>query len=281
VAGPDDLSSAQRELLATWLPGLRVVVDHSWGLVGTTVLEVTHGGEQYVVKAGDARDHHIGRELRAHREWLRPWTRIGRAPLLAFGDDKAKLVVTVFLPGELVLGSPAQDDPSTFAQAGELLRLLHDQAGEPDDDFERDADAKTLRCLDGPHRIAPEVEQRVRAAVTAWPTSEVRLVPTHGDWQPRNWLVHERVVSVIDFGRADLRPAMNDLSRLVSRDFSRDRALEAAFVEGYGGDPRSPGLWQRQQLREAVGTATWAFAVGDAGFEAEGHAMIADALAAL
>ncbi|MGW6199374.1 phosphotransferase family protein [Kribbella sp. NPDC055110] len=28
------------------------------------------------------------------------------------------------------------------------------------------------------------------------------LVPTHGDWQPRNWLVDNGTVRVIDFGRA-------------------------------------------------------------------------------
>ena len=37
---PASLSDRQRELVERWLPGLEVVRDHSWGLVGTTVLEV-------------------------------------------------------------------------------------------------------------------------------------------------------------------------------------------------------------------------------------------------
>jgi thiamine kinase-like enzyme len=179
------LSAAQRELVQAWLPGAEVVHDHSWGLVGTTVLEVEQDGARFTVKAGDDRDHHLARELRAHREWLRPWTTAGRAP---------------------------------------------------------------------------------------------QLVPTHGDWQPRNWLVQDGVVSVIDFGRADLRPALSDLGRLDAQDFAREPALEVAFIEGYGDDPREPAAWHRHRVREAIGTAAWAYAVDDEAFEAQGHRMLAELL---
>ncbi|MFY1576508.1 hypothetical protein ACN26Z_16625 [Verrucosispora sp. WMMD703] len=36
-----NLTRRQRTLLARWLPGATVEADHSWGLVATTVLEVT------------------------------------------------------------------------------------------------------------------------------------------------------------------------------------------------------------------------------------------------
>jgi hypothetical protein len=85
-------------------------------------------------------------------------------------------------------------------------------------------------------------------------------------------------VSVIDFGRAAMRPAMSDLARLAAQDFRRVPALEAAFLEGYGSDPREPGAWHRNRVREAIGTAAWAFRVGDESFETQGHRMIADAL---
>ena len=87
-------------------------------------------------------------------------------------------------------------------------------------------------------------------------------------------------MSVIDFGRADLRPAMSDLARLAAQDFRRDPRLEAAFFEGYGPDPREPHAWHRLCLSEAIGTAAWAYQVGDESFEAQGHRMIDDALAA-
>jgi hypothetical protein len=36
------------------------------------VLEVEHGLDHFIVKAGDTYDHHIARELRAHLHWLTP-----------------------------------------------------------------------------------------------------------------------------------------------------------------------------------------------------------------
>jgi Ser/Thr protein kinase RdoA (MazF antagonist) len=96
-------------------------------------------------------------------------------------------------------------------------------------------------------------------------------VPTHGDWQPRNWLVDDGTVRVIDFGRADLRPRAEDFLRLARQDFARDPRLEEAFLEAYGEDPREPEAWRRAQVAEAVATAVWAYGVGDTAFERSGH----------
>jgi hypothetical protein len=54
--------------------------------------------------------------------------------------------------------------------------------------------------------------------------------------------------------------------------------LEDAFLEGYGSDPRKPAVWHRNCVREAIGTAAWAYRVGDEAFEAQGHRMIAAVL---
>jgi tRNA A-37 threonylcarbamoyl transferase component Bud32 len=274
------LTPRQRALLDQWLPGASVEREHSWGLVETTVLEMKHAGSRFIVKAGGDEDHHIDRELHAHRLWLAPWTSRGRAPALAHADAEAKLLVTQYLPGELVLGSGQDDDPGTFRQAGELLALFHAQAVVTDDDYERRENDKALAWLSGPHRIAPSVAVLLRAQIAAWPTPSATLSPTHGDWQPRNWLIHDGIVSVIDFGRAAMRPAMTDFARLAVQDFRRDPILEAAFLEGYGSDPREPDAWHRTQVREAIGTAAWAYRVGDEPFEAQGHRMIAEVLSA-
>jgi tRNA A-37 threonylcarbamoyl transferase component Bud32 len=274
------LTPRQRALLDQWLPGASVEREHSWGLVETTVLEMKHAGSRFIVKAGGDEDHHIDRELHAHRLWLAPWTSRGRAPALVHADAEAKLLVTQYLPGELVLGSGQDDDPGTFRQAGELLALFHAQAVVTDDDYERRENDKALAWLSGPHRIAPSVAVLLRARIAAWPTPSATLSPTHGDWQPRNWLIHDGIVSVIDFGRAAMRPAMTDFARLAVQDFRRDPNLEAAFLDGYGSDPREPDAWHRTQVREAIGTAAWAYRVGDEPFEAQGHRMIADVLSA-
>ena len=103
-ASCDALSTRQVALLDAWLPDAAIVASHGWGLVATTVLEVVRGTDRLIVKAGGERDGHIAREITAHRNWLSPWTTRGRAPVLVACDGDAKLVVTRYLPGRLVLG---------------------------------------------------------------------------------------------------------------------------------------------------------------------------------
>ncbi len=273
-----NLSPQQRALVDQWLPCATVEKNHSWGLVATTVLEVTHAGSRFIVKAGGDDDHHIQRELHAHLNWLEPWTSRGRAPTLVHGSADAKLLVTRYLPGELVLGSEHADEPSTYRQAGELLALLHAQTVVTDDDYETRENEKSLAWLRQSHRIAATAVERLQAEIAAWPTPPTTLVPTHGDWQPRNWLIRDDVVSVIDFGRAAMRPALTDFARLAVQDFRRDPKLETAFLDGYGIDPRETAAWYRNGVREAIGTAVWAYRAGDEPFEAQGHRMIDEAL---
>ena len=280
TSGIGNLSGQQRALLEQWLPGASVEGDHGWGLVETTVLEMTYRGSRFIVKAGGDNDHHIERELHAHLNWLTPWTSRGRAPTLAHGDAVAKLLVTRYLPGELVLFSEHANAPSIYRQAGELLALFHAQSFTRDDDYERRENEKSLAWLSGPHRIAAATVERLRTEIASWPTPPAILVPTHGDWQPRNWLVHNDVVSVIDFGRAAMRPAMTDFARLAVQEFRRNPNFEAAFLHGYGADPRETDAWHRIRVREAIGTAAWAYRVGETAFEAQGHRMIADVLSA-
>lgn len=265
------LGPEQRELLLRWIPDAEVVADHSWGLVETVVLELNSAQGRLVAKAGGPSDRHIARELRAHREWLRPLVATGHAPELLYGDPAAKLLVTRYLPGRLLEGTPAQDDPETYRQAGELLAGYHGQSTSFDPEWHDKLRARVLRNLDLPHRIVPHIKKAVHLEASTWPGGGSRVVPTHGDWQPRNWLIDGGVVRVIDFGRADLRPPTEDFIRLARQDFSRDPRLEAAFLDGYGDDPRDPKQWRRELLSEAVGTAVWAYSVGDKEFEQLGH----------
>lgn len=279
MVGLDELTPEQRSLVGAWLPGAVVAEDLGWGLIQTTVLRLRRpDGADVVVKAGGASDVHIGREIRAHLSWLGPWVRAGRAPVLLHHDAAAKVLVTRWLPGRLVLGAAAQDDPATHRQAGRLLADLHAGERVADPGYEARENARVRRWLAAPHRIAPDDVARLSELVEAWPQPPAELVPTHGDWQPRNWLVHDGEVRAIDLGRADLRPAATDLTRLAARDFRRSPELEEAFLAGYGADPREAGAWARTQIREATATAAWAHAVGDGAFEREGLSLLAEAL---
>jgi len=274
--GLSRLRPEQRELLGRWLPDVTVLADLSWGLVETTVLDVASEQGRLIVKAGGAADHHLVRELRAHREWLDPWVSTGHAPVLLFADEAAKVLVTRRLPGVLVEGTSAQDDPDTYRQAGSLLARLHGQLCVEDPEWNGRSRARVERHLAAPHRIDPGIVSRVRAELSTWPGGGAPVVPTHGDWQPRNWLVDDGVVRIIDFGRADLRPPIEDFVRLARQDFARDPALETAFLEGYGTDPREPVAWRRALVGEAVGTAVWAHGVGDEEFERFGHQLLGE-----
>lgn len=106
----------------------------------------------------------------------------------------------------------------------------------------------------------------------------VSTVPTHGDWHPRNWLLDGNAVRIIDFGRFEFRPPVSDFCRLDARTWRGRPELEKAFLRGYGSNPREEPLWSMTLLREAIGTAVWAYQVGDETFEAQGHRMLTESL---
>lgn len=262
------------------LPGSRIVADDSWGLLDTRVLHVRGPSGDHTVKASGPANTHFPRELEAHRRWTTSLVEHGDTSRLVAVDETARVLVLDRLPGHLALGTPEEHDPEVHRQAGALLRRFHDQAARVDHDFLPAEQRKALASLTARHRIPPETVERTRAALLSHEPGPVTLVPTHGDWHPRNWIVHGRRLHAIDFGRFALRPAPLDLTRLAVLHWQADPGLEDAFFAGYGDDPRDPALWRWFQLREAVGTAVWAFAVQDEVFEAQGHRMLADALAA-
>nr|WP_216645677.1 aminoglycoside phosphotransferase family protein [Isoptericola halotolerans] len=256
-----------------------LVADHSWGLTDTAVLRLrAEDGTHVAVKASGPADHHLDREIVAHQTLLAPLVSGGRVPRLLHADRERHLLATAWLPGDLVEGGAAENDPDTYRQAGELLASLHALGTHVDGDWEAAQDARAMQWLDAPHRIDARREERLRAVVAAHAHPPVRVVPTHGDFHPRNWVVDDGVVRLIDFGRADWRAPCTDLARLDRQQLAGREDLAAAFVAGYGGDPRTGSAWRRTLVREAIGTAVWACRVGDTRFEAHGHRLIDAAL---
>ncbi|UUL76209.1 phosphotransferase [Pseudarthrobacter sp. Fe7] len=264
--------------METWLPGVRMLNDLSWDLTDTAVLEVQCRQRRYVVKAGSPSDHHIEREIAAHQSAVHVLARQNRAPRLIRSDLLLNILVTEYLGGSLVEGSEAEYATAIYVQAGSLLRAFHDQAARTDQDFEAAATAKALAWLYGPHRIEESAAEQAAAILGAYEPEPVTVVPTHGDWQPRNWLISGSELRVIDFGRYEFRPAASDFCRLAVQQWRAVPRLETAFFAGYGSDPRDTKLWNVMQLREAVSTAAWAYRVGDHKFEEQGHRMLRDAL---
>lgn len=272
------LTVQQNRLLVARFGDFRVLGDMSWGLLATTVLDVETDEGRVVVKAGGAADRHIAREITAHESWTTPWLREGRAARMLFADRPERIVVTEYLPGHLVQNTAAVVEPATYRQAGALLASFHAQHRVVDTDYERLANARTLGWLASPHRIGPDTTRQLREVIENWPTPPTTLVPTHGDWQSRNWLTEGRNLKAIDFGRTDLRPPAEDFERLTAREFVLVSGAEEAFLDGYGPDPREPDAWFRQRVRTAVSVAVRAFHSGDEEFETVGHRMITEAL---
>ncbi|MEG8034492.1 aminoglycoside phosphotransferase family protein [Sphingomonas sp. LR61] len=293
--GDTGLDDHQIAFVLRTLPGAVLVADDSWGLLDTRVLHVVDGDDSYTVKASGPTNTHFHRELDAHRTATAALRANGDTGALVAANDEHRVLVLERVPGHLALGTADEHDPEVHRQAGIVLRRLHDHGTRHDPTFLLHEQAKALRALDAPHRISHDVVARIRAALEMLPTdhADESLVPTHGDFHPRNWIVDDedddeedardsrrRRLRVIDFGRFGWRPASFDLTRLAVLHWQHDPALEAAFFDGYGDDPREPGAWRWLQLREAVGTATWAYAVGDESSEAQGHDMLRGALAA-
>ena len=110
------ITEEQIRLLTSWLGEFSVVQDYSWPLQDTNVLHVaTRPGEEFIVKASTT-SHHIHREIAAHAGGFEGLH--GRVPALRFASAKAGILVTEFLPGILVEGTPAEDEPETYRQAG-------------------------------------------------------------------------------------------------------------------------------------------------------------------
>lgn len=161
----------------------------------------------------------------------------------------------IFRGIRLVQGGATEYDPDTYLQAGRLLRDFHAQAVQVDARYEETATAKAMAWLDKPHRMEKAAAEKARNLLAAYRPEPVAAVPTHGDWQPRNWLMDGTELRIIDFGRFEFRPALSDFCRLSAQQWRSSPELEDAFFEGYGFDPRESRLWHITLLREAVSTS--------------------------
>ncbi|WP_159609414.1 phosphotransferase [Glutamicibacter sp. JC586] len=273
------LDAEQTAQINGWLGDVEVVSDYSWNLSDTKVLHIRSNERDLILKTGGEGSHHISRELQAHRRHTDSLISHGLAARMLFHNEELRLMVLEYLTGTLCVGTRHEFSPDIYHQAGAALKLFHQQAEHLDQHYESRLTEKIRHLLSTEHRISFGQCQQMERILGAQDPKGVLLVPTHGDWQPRNWLVEDGRMRVIDFGRFEFRPAASDFARLASQQFKGRPALESAFVQGYGEDPRQEPQWSIMLLREAIGTAIWAYQVGDVEFEAQGHQMIHEALA--
>lgn len=272
------LDPAQLDAVERWLPGCTMTADLSWHETDTLVLHLRTAGSDYILKSAGSSNHHFERELAAHQGPTAALVESGYGAALLFADSSARLMILEYLPGGLSEHTARELDPEFHRQAGDALRTLHQGEGHLDSAYESKLLAMSLNRLSQEHRIDPENERRAYEVLRAYQPRPVRLVPTHGDWQPRNWLSDHGKLKVIDFGRFDYRAPSTDLVRLANQQWLGHPELESAFLQGYGGDPRQARSWPIECLHEAIGTVVYAYRLGAEDFEAQGHRMLGRAL---
>lgn len=205
------------------------------------------------------------------------------APRLLHADpDRSVLVLTV-VPGDLVEGCPAEHLPGVHRQAGALIGALHRSAPPALDER---WGAHLLDSFDGWAARAAGIvaaadldRVRVRLATVAH-VGPVALVAAHRDNSPRNWMIADGRVRLIDFGHCRPAPWVVDLHRMEQGVWAGRPALRAAFLDGYGVEPTEHDLavLAAHDTLSAVSTIAWATEHGDAAFAEQGRAALARVL---
>jgi hypothetical protein len=270
-----DLTDRQRALLGEWLGAWETIADHTWQLQDTAVLRVRNAGGDHIVKARSPEG--IAAEINAHLTVLS--TLSIPAPRLEHHRADAGLLVTAYLPGDIVEGTAAEWAPDTYRQAGALLSVMQVPGELSAGYFGATTDLVGRRLADATGLVPAAQLAELARRVGRLRECPVRMYFTHGDYQPRNWLTHAGEVRLIDFGRGGQRPWVSDLVRLRNQQFVGHPELEDAFFAGLGlplsaiGEADAAAL-TLESVRQAVSTVVWASKTGDADFAGRGRVMI-------
>ncbi len=263
------ISADQRARLDEWLGRWEVLADHSWPLQDTTVLHVRSASGDHIVKMNTG----LGHEIAACRRALALLP--DRTPRLEHHDARTGILVTSYLPGKLVAGTPAEADPDVYRQAG-TPGPAAGAAGVSDTYAEQTLTAISRRIAEAAGLVPRPQLAALRERAARFTPRPVRLYFTHGDYQPRNWVIDDGRVGVIDFGRGQDRSWVSDLVRLQNQQFTGHPERERAFMAALGRTAESEDaeLLAIESMRQGLGTVTWAHSIGDRDFEEHGRTMI-------
>ncbi|MFD5629985.1 phosphotransferase [Streptomyces sp. NPDC127072] len=260
-----------------------VVAEHSRpGNTRPSVWEVKgSGGERWYAK------QHVGpklhrREVDAYQKWT---VALGadRAPELIAADTQTRTILVTAVPGRSLdtLRLPAEQERAVYEQAGELLARHHTAAADEltPAATEEAWDETVAELLDRTAAYVPEHDISMVRKLAKESPSGLPQVAAHGDYMPKNWMWEEteQRLRIIDFERAELRPAVyRDLSRLRYRTLHHHPDLNAAFHHGYGRP-----LTNEEQIAcraygalDALDSLDWAIKHRDIGLVDESHTML-------
>ncbi|MFD6892624.1 phosphotransferase [Streptomyces sp. NPDC059957] len=208
------------------------------------------------------------RETRAYRHVV-PALGHSRAPHLIDSRAQDLVLLLTTVPGApaKTLGLSSGDWRAVHQQAGTLCARLH-EAGELDRTDRVEAEASLGAAADGTEkylaragdRLTEGEQQLVRDhAARLRRVGPVPVGYIHGDNQPRNWMVSEGGLALIDFERTRPAALVQDLVLLAVTQWIDHPDREKAFLSSYG---RTLTDGERHALRclaalDAVNCLAW------------------------
>ncbi|MDX3066797.1 aminoglycoside phosphotransferase family protein [Streptomyces sp. ND04-05B] len=222
------------------------------------------------------------REVIAYQKWT---VALGadRAPELVAADTQMRTILITAVPGRSldILRLPAEQERAAYEQAGELLARHHTAtADEPTPEATEEAwDEAVARLLERTATNVPEHDLAMVRMLAEKAPPRLPQVSQHGDYMPKNWMWDEteQRLRIIDFERAELRPAAyRDLSRLRYRILSHRPDLNAAFHHGYGRPLTTEELvaCRAYGALDALDSLNWGIKHRDVGLVDEAHIML-------
>lgn len=225
------------------------VADRSWPDGKSSVHQVQDGGgSSWFIKHHRDREWYSA-EVAAYRRWV---PALGdRAPVLHARNDGLCAIVVSALRAS---GRQDWHDDDVRRDAGVALRALHsaesfglwdDIAAAKQADLERWT-RRGAGLLSG---TEAGIAQRCITALAGLPAPE--RVPCHRDYTPRNWIIDNGRVRVIDFEETQPDAWMSDIGRMTIGFWPGKPHLTDAVLDGYG----------RRLSADDEATATCLFAV--------------------
>ena len=260
---------------------VREATDVSWDHAASDVIRVTCArGSAFLKRHRDRRK--FDQERAAYVDWC-PGLEAA-ATLLAATESPGPALLVQAAPGVPLAQLDALSvdaERAHWRRAGAFLAALHalphedlDELPLPDA-WARRAEAWGRRAADA---ITREEANAVLSLTRApWPdTAEVpRRVPCHRDFTPRNWIVTEGSLAVIDFEHARPDWALVDLARAIEEIPEGREDLASALWTGYGADRADfEAILPRALAAQALAKIAWAVEHGDARFERAGRELL-------
>jgi hypothetical protein len=243
--GDQTMRDGALDYAAQVLGPCELVKDCSWDHRMSSVLRLRDAGGLtcFLKRHGDRERYNA--ELLAYRNWV---PALGSsAPRLRAFEDSLSTIILSAVPGEPAPW-PAQEpsglsDTERSAEqaiqrhAGVLLREFHDgQTALPCSDFgmAKIEEFDQLRPLAVGLLTQRELElaRSEVAALDGMPCTG--LVPCHRDYTPRNWLIDDGTLYVVDFEWSRMDVWVSDLARLHLAVWTNRPDLREAFLSGYG-----------------------------------------------